>query len=123
MGEPIAEGRGPRWTSSSVSSSAPGLFDWSVWANRWGFGRGRGETGGNSRKLGRLIRGGQPERSRERQSGVVDIDSGLRRECISNVGEDVGCDEYITQGDGKFRQIKAASGRKSNLAKFYTILQ
>ena len=46
---------------------------------------------------------------------MVDIDSGLRRECISNVGEDVGCDEYITQGDGKFRQIKAASGRRSAL--------
>ena len=43
-------------------------------------GRGRGETGGNLRKLRRLIRGAQSERPREkRQSGVVDIDGGLRQ--------------------------------------------
>jgi len=45
-----------------------------------GFGRGRGETCRNPGKLGRLIRGGQLERSREkRQSGVVDIDGGPRQ--------------------------------------------
>jgi hypothetical protein len=37
------------------------------------------------------------------------------RECISNVGEGVGCDEYITQKHGKFHKIKAASGRRSAL--------
>ena len=31
------------------------------------------------------------------------------REYISNVGERVGCDEYIAKGHGKFRQIKAGS--------------
>jgi hypothetical protein len=33
------------------------------------------------------------------------------RGCISNVGEGVECDEYITQRHGKFRQKRAASGR------------
>jgi hypothetical protein len=45
-----------------------------------GVGRGRGETGGSLGKLGRLIRGAQSEWPREkRQSGVVDIDGGLRQ--------------------------------------------
>src|SRR5271155_5565164 len=53
-----------------------------------GFGRSRGETGGNPGKLGRPIRGAQSERLREkRQSGVVDAAPGS----TSNVGEGVGC--------------------------------
>ena len=30
--------------------------------------------------------------------------------CISNVGEGLGCDEYITQRHGKFRQIESGEG-------------
>jgi hypothetical protein len=56
----------------ACSTGACGLID--------GVGRGQGETGGNPGKLGKLIRGAQPERPREkRQSGVVDIDGGLHQ--------------------------------------------
>jgi hypothetical protein len=40
----------------------------------------------------------------------VDINGSLRQEVhsCSNIGENVGCDEYITQRHGKFCQLKAA---------------
>ena len=45
--------------------------------------------------------------------------AGCARGCISNVGEGVGCDEYITKRHGKFRQIKAASSRRSALDRIW----
>ena len=64
-----------------------------------------------------LTRGAQSERPKKRrQSGVVDIDGSLRPGgALASVGEDVGCDEYIDQRHGRFREIKAASGRRSAL--------
>ena len=63
-------------------------------------------------KLGRLARGAQSEGpEEERQSGMVKVDGSVRGRCISNVGEDGGCDEDI---DVEARRIpRNKSGRRS----------
>ena len=64
---------------------------------------------GEARKAGPGAQSEGPED--ERQSGMVKVDGSVRGRCISNVGEDGGCDEDI---DVEARRIpRNKSGRRS----------
>jgi hypothetical protein len=66
----------------------------------------RGKTGNSPGKLGLQARGGAvgvaEEEETKRRAGLSRV--ARDRRCISNVGKEVGCDEYI---DGEARQVSA----------------